>query len=37
MSGAYEPFKTTSVYDGTAAHPEWLGEEPARIKALVND
>src|ERR1044071_7449369 len=25
--GEYELFKTTSIYDGTAAHPEWLGEE----------
>ena len=23
--GAFEPFKTTPVYDSTAAHPEWLG------------
>ena len=28
MTGRYEPFKTTSIFDGTAAHPEWLGEEP---------
>src|SRR5262249_48719723 len=26
--GEYEPFKTSSVYDSTAAHPMWLGEEP---------
>lgn len=25
--GDYEPFKTTSLFDGTAEHPEWLGEE----------
>ena len=37
MDGAYEPFKTSSIYDGTAAHPEWLGEEPKRIQALMND
>ncbi|HEX8523357.1 MAG TPA: aldo/keto reductase [Tepidisphaeraceae bacterium] len=24
-SGKFEPFKTTSMYDGTAHHPEWLG------------
>ena len=23
--GAYEPFKTTSVFDGTAKNPQWLG------------
>jgi aryl-alcohol dehydrogenase-like predicted oxidoreductase len=27
MDGRYEPFKTTSLYDGTAANPVWLGEE----------
>jgi hypothetical protein len=25
MSGVYEPFKTSAVFDGTAQHPEWLG------------
>lgn len=30
--GAFELFKTSSVYDGTAQHPEQLGEEPARIQ-----
>jgi aryl-alcohol dehydrogenase-like predicted oxidoreductase len=30
-SGGFEPFKTTSVFDGTAQHPEWLGEEPERV------
>jgi hypothetical protein len=34
MDGAYELFKTTSVFDSTAAHPEWLGEEPARTQRL---
>jgi hypothetical protein len=24
--GKYEPFKTTSVFDSTASHPEWLGD-----------
>ncbi len=24
-SGKYEPFKTSSAYDGTAHHPQWLG------------
>jgi aryl-alcohol dehydrogenase-like predicted oxidoreductase len=32
--GAYELFKTTSIFDSTAAHPEWLGEEPARTLRL---
>jgi len=26
-SGEFEPFKTTSIFDGTAQNPEWLGEE----------
>jgi predicted aldo/keto reductase-like oxidoreductase len=25
MTGQYEPFKTTSDYDGTAQNPKWLG------------
>ena len=31
--GEFELFKTTSVYDGTASHPEWLGEEPPEVQA----
>ncbi len=34
LDGAYELFKTTSIFDATAAHPEWLGEEPARTLRL---
>lgn len=33
--GEFEPFKTTSIFDGTAEHPEWLGEESARAQALM--
>ena len=33
--GEYEPFKITSIFDGTAAHPEWLGDEPERYHALM--
>ena len=25
MTGKFEPFKTTSHFDGTAQHPEWMG------------
>jgi uncharacterized protein len=25
LTGKYEPFKTTSQFDGTAHHPEWMG------------
>jgi aryl-alcohol dehydrogenase-like predicted oxidoreductase len=30
--GEFELFKTTSIYDGTASHPEWLGEEPPKVQ-----
>jgi aryl-alcohol dehydrogenase-like predicted oxidoreductase len=33
--GEFEPFKTTSIFDGTAQHPEWLGEEPQRVRELM--
>jgi predicted aldo/keto reductase-like oxidoreductase len=32
-TGEFEPFKTSSVFDGTAANQAWLGEEPERIVA----
>jgi aryl-alcohol dehydrogenase-like predicted oxidoreductase len=35
-SGEFEPFKTSSIFDSTATHPDWLGEEPARVRALMN-
>jgi aryl-alcohol dehydrogenase-like predicted oxidoreductase len=25
LTGRFEPFKTTAIFDGTASHPEWLG------------
>jgi len=33
--GEYELFKTTSIYDGTAQNPKWLGEEPERVQAVM--
>lgn len=33
--GRYEPFKTTSIFDGTAENPQWLGEEPPEIQQLM--
>ena len=33
--GEYEPFKTSSIFDGTANNPEWLGDEPPRIRDLM--
>jgi aryl-alcohol dehydrogenase-like predicted oxidoreductase len=34
--GEFEPFKTTSIFDGTAQNPDWLGEEPEHVQALVS-
>ena len=34
-SGRFELFKTTSVYDGTAQNPDWLGEEPERVQSAM--
>lgn len=34
-SGEFEPFKTSSIFDGTALNPDWLGEEPQRIQQLM--
>lgn len=25
MTGRFEPFKTSSIFDGTANNPKWLG------------
>ena len=33
--GEFEPFKTSSIFDGTAGNPEWLGDEPREIRELV--
>src|ERR1051326_2466203 len=34
-TGKFEPFKTTSIFDGTATKPEWLGEEPEHVQQLI--
>ena len=34
-TGRFEPFKTSSIFDGTAENPQWLGEEPPEIRALM--
>src|SRR5258707_4297299 len=31
-TGEFELFKTSSIFDSTAARPEWMGEEPERLK-----
>jgi hypothetical protein len=33
--GQFEPFKTSSIFDGTAENPEWLGDEPPKIRELM--
>jgi aryl-alcohol dehydrogenase-like predicted oxidoreductase len=33
--GEFEPFKTSSIFDSTAEHPEWLGEEPRHVRDLM--
>jgi aryl-alcohol dehydrogenase-like predicted oxidoreductase len=35
LTGEFEPFKITSIFDGTAEHPEWLGDEPKRFAELM--
>jgi aryl-alcohol dehydrogenase-like predicted oxidoreductase len=34
-TGRFEPFKTTSIFDGTARNPQWLGEEPLEVRQLM--
>ncbi|MDB4872143.1 MAG: putative oxidoreductase of aldo/keto reductase family [Gemmatimonadales bacterium] len=33
--GEFEPFKTSSIFDSTATHPEWLGEEPQSVRNMM--
>ncbi len=33
----FELFETTSVFDSTAKHPEWLGEESGRTQRLAGE
>jgi len=35
--GEYELFKTSSHFDSTAMHPEWLGPETEQVKQLGAD
>lgn len=35
-TGELEPFTTTSIFDGTAQHPEWLGREPERVQRVAS-
>src|SRR5215203_6034591 len=33
--GEFEPFKTSSIFDGTAKNPDWVGKEPKRLRSLM--
>jgi aryl-alcohol dehydrogenase-like predicted oxidoreductase len=33
--GEFELFKTSSIFDATASHPEWLGEESEHVKEVM--
>lgn len=35
QKGRYEPFKTTSIFDGTAMTPAWLGDESKWARQLM--
>jgi aryl-alcohol dehydrogenase-like predicted oxidoreductase len=35
LTGRFEPFKTSSIFDGTAENPQWLGEEPSELRNLM--
>jgi predicted aldo/keto reductase-like oxidoreductase len=35
VRGEFEPFKTSSIFDSTAKHPEWLGEEPQGLRDMM--
>lgn len=34
-TGKWEPFKTSSVFDGTAQNVQWLGQEPERLQKIM--
>jgi len=34
-NGDFELFKTSAIFDATAAHPEWLGDERDRLRQLI--
>jgi predicted aldo/keto reductase-like oxidoreductase len=35
--GEFEPFKTSSIFDSTAKHPDWLGDEPQQVRELMTE
>ena len=37
MDGKYEFFKTSSHFDSTAKHPDWLGEDSPMVQKLATN
>ena len=35
LTGRYEPFKTSSLFDATAMNPQWLGEESEKVRQMM--
>ena len=35
--GDFEPFKTSSIFDSTATHADWLGEEPQQLRQMMTE
>jgi aryl-alcohol dehydrogenase-like predicted oxidoreductase len=35
LHGEFELFKTSSIFDSTATHPDWLGEEPQHVRQMM--
>jgi uncharacterized protein len=35
-NGSFELFKTSSHFDSTAQHPEWLGPETPQVREMAN-
>jgi len=35
VRGDFEPIRTSSLSDGAARNPEWLGEESQRLQQLM--
>ena len=36
MDGRYELFKTSTTFDGTVKHPEWLGGDVDAVKKMAS-
>ena len=36
LTGEFELFKTSSIFDATAKNPKWLGEESSRVKEMAS-